>query len=95
MKKHILFVIAAIPLFAFAQSQSDRDAKVEKFLKEHRDEWHDLNVPFVDGQTLHDLIIKNGYESALEIGTSTGHSTHLDCLGHEQDGRKSHDPRTQ
>src|SRR5258706_5355862 len=75
MKKYIILVLVALPLFAFAQSQADRDAKVEKFLKEHRDEWHDLNVPFVDGQTLHDLIIKNGYKSALEIGTSTGHST--------------------
>lgn len=54
---------------------SELDKKVEKFLKEHRSEWHDLNVPFVDGQTLHDIIVKNNYTSALEIGTSTGHST--------------------
>jgi len=34
-----------------------------------------MNVPFEDGKILHDLIVKNGYKSALEIGTSTGHST--------------------
>ncbi len=62
-------------LSSFAQSQADIDAKVEKFLKNHKNEWHDLNVPFVDGQTLHDIIVKHDYKSALEIGTSTGHST--------------------
>jgi caffeoyl-CoA O-methyltransferase len=62
-------------LSSFAQSQTDIDAKVEKFLKDHKSEWHDLNVPYVDGQTLHDIIVKHGYKSALEIGTSTGHST--------------------
>src|SRR5690606_18452000 len=35
----------------------------------------DLNVPYEDGQILHDLIVDNNYRSALEIGTSTGHST--------------------
>lgn len=35
----------------------------------------DLNVPVVDGQTLHDIIITNGYTRALEIGPSTGHSS--------------------
>ena len=34
-----------------------------------------MNVPEVDGRTLHDLIVENGYTRALEIGTSTGHST--------------------
>ena len=28
----------------------------------------------VDGKLLYDIIIKNNYKSALEIGTSTGHS---------------------
>jgi len=51
------------------------DAKVEKFLIDHRHKWHDLNVSYEDGKVLHDLIVKNNYKSALEIGTSTGHST--------------------
>jgi caffeoyl-CoA O-methyltransferase len=50
------------------------DQKVKAFLKEHSGKWHDMNVPTVDGQTLYDIIIKNHYKSALEIGTSTGHS---------------------
>jgi len=33
-----------------------------------------MNVPTRDGKVLHDLIIKGNYKSALEIGTSTGHS---------------------
>lgn len=36
--------------------------------------WHDLNIPEADGRKLHDLIIEHKYRSALEIGTSTGHS---------------------
>ena len=53
----------------------DLDKKVQRFLESHKDQWKDLNVPWVDGQTLHDLIIKHTYTRALEIGTSTGHST--------------------
>jgi len=33
-----------------------------------------MNIPDVDGKLLYDIIIKNNYKSALEIGTSTGHS---------------------
>jgi caffeoyl-CoA O-methyltransferase len=50
------------------------DEKVKKFLSTRSRQWFDMNVPTVDGQLLHDLIIKNNYKSALEIGTSTGHS---------------------
>ena len=53
----------------------DLDAKVKKFLNSHDWGWGDMNVPAVDGQTLHDIILKNKYTRALEIGTSTGHST--------------------
>jgi predicted O-methyltransferase YrrM len=48
------------------------DEKVRKFLNSSR--WYDMNVPDVDGKLLYDIIIKNNYKSALEIGTSTGHS---------------------
>jgi predicted O-methyltransferase YrrM len=50
------------------------DEKVKKFLNEHAGQWHDLNIPEADGQTLFDLIVKGNYKSALEIGSSTGHS---------------------
>jgi len=33
-----------------------------------------MNIPYEDGKVLFDLIVKNNYKSALEIGTSTGHS---------------------
>lgn len=54
---------------------AELDEKVREFLEEHKEEWRDLNVPFEDGKVLYDIIIKNNYRSALEIGTSTGHST--------------------
>jgi caffeoyl-CoA O-methyltransferase len=50
------------------------DAQVKKFLSDHAGKWFDMNVPASDGQLLYDLIIKGNYKSALEIGTSTGHS---------------------
>jgi len=50
------------------------DKKVRAFLDENSRDWRDMNVPSVDGQLIHDIIIKNGYTKALEIGTSTGHS---------------------
>lgn len=58
-----------------AQNQNALDEKVKKFLDAHRSSWRDMNVPYQDGQTLYDLIVKNKYTTALEIGTSTGHST--------------------
>jgi len=50
------------------------DRKVNKFLEDHRYDWRDMNVPAIDGQLLYDIIVKNKYKRALEIGTSTGHS---------------------
>jgi caffeoyl-CoA O-methyltransferase len=51
------------------------DEQVQQFFDSHRWSWRDANVPEVDGRALHDIILENGYKSALEIGTSTGHST--------------------
>jgi predicted O-methyltransferase YrrM len=76
----ILFLIVALVLFiplslpAVKADTEDLDARVKKFLDSHRWGWGDANVPAVDGQTLHDIIVKNKYTRALEIGTSTGHS---------------------
>jgi caffeoyl-CoA O-methyltransferase len=52
----------------------DLDARVTRYLQQHRRDWRDMNVPEADGRTLHEIVLKNGYKSALEIGTSTGHS---------------------
>ena len=53
---------------------NDLDRRVQQFLQAHARSWHDLNIPASDGRKLYDLILKNNYRNALEIGTSTGHS---------------------
>jgi predicted O-methyltransferase YrrM len=50
------------------------DGRVKAFLESHSGKWHDMNVPASDGKVLYDIILKNNYKNALEIGTSTGHS---------------------
>ncbi len=79
----IIPIVAAAVMILFLQSNlmagtrkedPALDAKVRKFLDTHARQWHDLNIPEIDGKTLYGLIIKNNYRSALEIGTSTGHS---------------------
>ena len=53
---------------------SSLDKTIENFLDQHKNRWRDMNIPAGDGKVLYDLIIKNNYTQALEIGTSTGHS---------------------
>jgi predicted O-methyltransferase YrrM len=77
MKTLLFFLL--IPWAALLQAQSLKenpglDRKVEAFLEEMSGRWYDMNVPSRDGRLLHDLIIRGHYQSALEIGTSTGHS---------------------
>ena len=50
------------------------DTQVTEFLKKSQGSWHDLNVPEADGQAMYDIIMKNNYKAAVEVGTSTGHS---------------------
>ncbi|HEY7559632.1 MAG TPA: class I SAM-dependent methyltransferase [Candidatus Binatia bacterium] len=68
----LLFAMAC-PTAGVADAQLD--ARVEKFLEQRRGTWRDLNVPYEDGKILHDLIVERKFTRALEIGTSTGHST--------------------
>jgi predicted O-methyltransferase YrrM len=83
MKKQLIldiFVLSICILFTSINSllsqepkeNTKLDNKVKTFLDGHR--WYDSNVPKSDGKLLYDIIIKNNYKSALEIGTSTGHS---------------------
>jgi predicted O-methyltransferase YrrM len=83
--KHIHLIAVACLLLASlllspqAHSQNlkenpELDRKVEAFLNEQSGSWYDMNVPSRDGKLLYDLILKGNYKSALEIGTSTGHS---------------------
>jgi caffeoyl-CoA O-methyltransferase len=70
----IIYVMGHSSAAQTLKSNPALDEKVRKFLSDHNRRWYDMNVPAVDGQLLHNLIIKNNYKSALEIGTSTGHS---------------------
>ena len=54
------------------QNHKALDEKVKMFLENRKGTWHDWNVPYSDGKVLYDLIIKNKYKRAIEIGTSTG-----------------------
>jgi caffeoyl-CoA O-methyltransferase len=71
-----IFLCAAVIAVAARQSRASTalDARAEKFLNDQRSDWHDWNVPYQDGKVLHDLIVRNHYTRALEIGTSSGHS---------------------
>ena len=57
------------------QAESEIDKKVNDFLKKQASMWRDMNVPATDGKLLYDIIMENKYKSAVEIGTSTGHSS--------------------
>lgn len=77
LRTTILFGILFCFLGACAQYpdvENNLDKKVKNFLEKNADEWRDMNVPLSDGKILYDIIIENGYTSAVEIGTSTGHS---------------------
>lgn len=70
-------VLAAATLVAstLAAEDSPLDRKVRAFLERNRGEWRDMNVPWEDGQALFDVILEKRLTRALEIGTSTGHSS--------------------
>jgi predicted O-methyltransferase YrrM len=70
----LLLIFITGPCYGQKGEQSAVDKKVSAFLESHN-RWHDMNVPSSDGKLLYDLIIENNYTQALEIGTSTGHST--------------------
>jgi caffeoyl-CoA O-methyltransferase len=71
----LMVLMTIIPYLSDAQALREDpvlDERIKKFLSSRR--WYDMNVPTSDGQLLYDIIVKNNYKSALEIGTSTGHS---------------------
>ncbi len=80
----LLLILTAVALFVVARTTPDvvdfddvdLEPQVKRFLETHS--WGGrgaANVPAVDGQTLHNIVLEKGYTRALEIGTSTGHST--------------------
>jgi caffeoyl-CoA O-methyltransferase len=54
------------------QDNKALDEKVRTFLENSKGTWHDWNIPYSDGKILYDLVLKNKYKKAVEIGTSTG-----------------------
>jgi len=73
----LILILFSLSLFESVNSQKLKedpalDEKVRKLLNSRR--WYDMNVPDSDGKLLYDIIIRNNYKNALEIGTSTGHS---------------------
>lgn len=80
MKRGILMIAVILVATVLAtglngqttKSNPELDARVKKFLDDTRGTWYDMNVPYADGQKMHDIIVQNNYTSALEIGTSTG-----------------------
>jgi caffeoyl-CoA O-methyltransferase len=72
----MLIIAVLTPSVAKTQSAGNLtlDEKVKKFLSDHARDWYDMNISASDGKLLYSLIINGNYKSALEIGTSTGHS---------------------
>jgi predicted O-methyltransferase YrrM len=66
-------VLAAVAASPAADDALDR--KVRGFLDQRRGSWRGWNVPEEDGRILHELVLKHRFTRALEIGTSTGHSS--------------------
>ena len=70
----IAFLFSIATYAQYPEIESSLDKKVKSFLEDNSNEWRDMNVPLSDGKVLYDLIVKNDYRNAVEIGTSTGHS---------------------
>ncbi len=74
---YIILLLLVASIFVNAQYpniENNLDRRVKAFLDDNVNNWRDMNVPLSDGKILYDLIIKNNYTNAVEIGTSTGHS---------------------
>jgi len=70
----LLLFAAAFSLSRAAGQDSGLDSRVRTFLDRMGYQWRDMNVPGTDGEILYDIVLRNKYRRALEIGTSTGRS---------------------
>lgn len=82
MKKHqftayIILLMLLLPLTTLQAQKMGNNTQLDKQVREFLEEkgWYNMNVPETDGKKLYDLIVENNYTRALEIGTSTGHSS--------------------
>jgi predicted O-methyltransferase YrrM len=67
-------VVVALAGSGSPPGSEELNARVQAFLDSHDWGRGDMNVPQVDGKTMHDIIVQKNYTKGLEIGTSTGHS---------------------
>ena len=79
LEKRILLFVFLLSVAVSVNAQyppveTKLDKKIMAFLEDNATNWRDMNVPISDGKALYDIIVKNGYTKAVEIGTSTGHS---------------------
>lgn len=91
--KVLILLIAGVFSFylgwaQYPEIENELDKKIKTFLKENAENWGDMNVPISDGKILFDIIIKNKYKNAVEIGTSTGHSAIWIAWGLSKTGGK-------
>lgn len=70
----VFLILALFSHLQAAEQERTVDEKVKKFLTKMRGQWRDLNVPEEDGKILFEIVSRNRYQRALEVGTSTGHS---------------------
>jgi predicted O-methyltransferase YrrM len=82
MKKHqftayIILLMLLMPLTTLQAQKMGNNTQLDKQVRAFLEGrgWHNMNVPKTDGKKLYDLIVENNYTRALEIGTSTGHSS--------------------
>ena len=71
----LIFIMSFSIRSGFCEELQDNkalDEKVRMFLENRKGTWHDWNIPYSDGKILYDLVLKNKYKKAIEIGTSTG-----------------------
>ena len=70
----ILCLIFSIRTASCEELQDNKalDEKVRSFLENRKGTWRHWNIPYSDGKILYDLVLKNKYTKAIEIGTSTG-----------------------
>jgi caffeoyl-CoA O-methyltransferase len=73
----LALLLASVAPFYAQEGEKEKalDLRVKKFLDRMKNRWQDWNVPEADGKILYEIIVKNKYKNAVEIGTSTGHSS--------------------
>jgi caffeoyl-CoA O-methyltransferase len=70
-----IFILITSAYSQTSKQTTDLDKTVQAYLNNHKSSYEYANIPEADGKNFYDMIIKNKYKSALEIGTSNGYSS--------------------